>query len=100
MSESEEYEIMPVRHASLSSHRNTWSDAEEHAISPVSDRVMARSLEFAREQIANPEVKRVIIGEARISVRETITTRGVLRRKTNKDFEISVETPQYVIEKY
>jgi hypothetical protein len=98
--EEEEYEIMPVRHATLPSRQNTWSDAEEHAISPVADRVMQRSLDFAREQIANPEVKKVVIGEARISVRETITTRGFLRKKTDKDFEISTETPQIIIEKY
>lgn len=97
---SEEYEMIPARHAPLPSRRNTWSEAEEHAISPVADRVMARSLDFAREQIANPDVKRVVIGEARISVRETITTRGFLRKKTDKDFEISVETPQFAVEKY
>ena len=98
--EREDYEIMPVRHAPLPSRRNTWSDAEEHAISPVADRVMQRSLDFAREQIANPEVREVVIGEGRISARETITTRGFLRKKTDKDFEISVETPRFIIKKY
>ena len=96
----EEYEIIPARHAPLPSRRNTWSDAEEHAISPIADRVMQRSLDFAREQIANPEVKKVVIGEGRISVRETITTRGFLRKKTDKDFEVSVDTPRFAIEKY
>ena len=96
----EEYEIMPTRHAPLPSRRNTWNDAEEHAISPVADRVMQRSLDFAREQIANPEVRKVIIGEGRISVRETITTKGFLRKRSEKDFEITAETPQFIIEKY
>lgn len=98
--ESEEYEIIPVRYAPLPSRRNTWSDAEEHAISPITDRVMARAFDFAREQLANPEVKRVVIGGGRVSVRETITTRGFLRKKVDNDFEIAVETPQYAIEKY
>jgi hypothetical protein len=98
--EREEYEIIPARHAPLPSRQNTWSDAEEHAISPVADRVTQRSLDFAREQIANPEVREVVVGEARISVRETITTKGFLRKRFEKDFEISVETPQFIIKKY
>ena len=96
----EEYEIMPVKHATLPSHRNTWDDAEEHAISPIADRVMARALDFAREQIANPDVKQVVVGEARISVRETMTTKGFLRKKTDREFEVSAETPRFIIEKY